>query len=317
MPKFPVFPPETVLARGVDKVDDLSKCLRKAISRLDLRPVRLKRINAILGLEGHLEQLSLADTEARKYSAQTLFGIVKKEGHRLISDADALFHITLVDDIGLTTDRDPRLQWTAFRRKVDKAIRSLGLSGIAVLELQPLLNFAVTGKGKTLMLNAHVLAWGKVSRRKFREAMKNLNASRSWQNVFGAMPIKARRLKGGIDDALRIICYQTKVPYGGKYRFPLSGRVGQYRFRPTLKGFSNTLALRLMEGLSQVSIFDSLFCIGSAKHIRKLWKAELVQWHRRRSKGGSGALGGFDVDKFWQRVRRADGDTQNLPFTII
>ncbi len=316
MPRYPVVPPKVTLAKANEKANDLSYRLRRGIQRLTLTAIRETRLHALLGLDRHVAQLTLADVEARKASTRILFTVIEEQIDELIPTGASMFHITFVDDVGLTTDRKPVIRRTAFRRKVDKAVRALGLSGVAIVEVQTLTNYPAKGKGRTLMLNAHVLAWGKVSRRKFRKAMEILNTSRSWSNSFGALPIKSRRLKDGIDDALRIACYQTKAPLGGKYRVPLCGHPGEYRFLPTMTGFTDTLALRLMEGLSQISIFDSVFCIGDAKHLRKVWKAKLVQWHRERSEIGQDPIADFDVAKLWRRIRRASGQELYQPYKI-
>lgn len=317
MPRYPIVPPDTTLARSIDKADHLTHRLMRGTKRLHLSPIRRRRLNALLGTDRHVSHLTLADVDARKASSQIFFAVVEEQVGALIPAGAPTCHLTLVDDIGLTTDRDPIIRLTAFRRKVDKAIRSLGLSGVAVMEIQPLTNYPAKGEGRTLMLNTHVLGWGPVSRRKFRAALKKLNASRSWSNAFAAKPIKSRRLKHGVDDALKIICYQTKVPYGAKYRVPCPGRPGRYRFKPTLTGFTDTLALRLMEGLSQISIYDSVFCIGDAKHIRKVWKTRLMEWQRLRSEVGRGPIADFDVPKLWRRIRKTNGSEHYQPFKIV
>ena len=270
---------------------------------------------ALLGLDRHTDQLTLADMQARKAALQILFAVAEQWVPELIPDDMPLYHVTLVDDIGHTSDRKPIIRLSQFRRKVDKAIRVLGLSGFAIIEIQVLLDYPLA-KRHTLLVNAHVLGWGHVSRRKFREAKEKLNRSRSWSNSFGALPIKPRRLKHGLDDALKIMCYQTKAPLGAKCRVPRPNHPGEYRFKSTMTGFTDKIALRLIEGLSQISVFDVVFCIGEAKHIRKIWKSELVKWHRQRSETGGGPIKDFDVANLWRYTRRANGHELYRPFKI-
>ncbi|MDR6708849.1 hypothetical protein J2X73_003236 [Novosphingobium sp. 1748] len=316
MPKYPLLPPYAVLSGAIGKADALAARLQRGIEKLKPSAPLKKRLNALLGFTRHMNHLTLADVQARKVALQTLFAVVEEHVAALVPDGANVYHVTLVDDIGLTTDRKPIIRWTAFRRKVDKAIRALGLSGIAFLEIQPLTNYPAGGKGRTLMLNAHVLAWGGFTRRKLREAKRKLNQSRSWRNSFGAEPVNIRRLKRGVDEMLLIACYISKLPFGAKYRVPHPRKPGQYRFKPTLKGFTDTLALRLIEGLSQISLFDAVFCIGEAKSLRKIWKSRLVEWQRQRSEVGKRPLPDFDVAALWEEIREANDDVLYKPFVI-
>lgn len=317
MPRYPVVPAEVLLAKANDKADILANRLARVIKKFALPKARRKSLYAVLGLDRHLEHMTMADLEARKAAMRLLFAIVESRIGELIPQGMPCYHLTLVDDLGLSTDYNPEIKLTAYRRKVDKALRAMGLSGIVVLEIQALTNYPAKGEGRTLMLHGHVLGWGPLSRRSFRQAKKKLNSSRSWSNTFGAQPIKTRRLKGGVEDALRIIVYQTKAPYGAKYRTPIGKGSNRFRFKPTLKGFTDTLALRIMEGLSQISIFDSVFCVGDAKFIRREWKTHLMEWHRQRSEIGRGPIKGIDVAGMWRRIRRTIGDDRYLPFQIV
>lgn len=316
MHRYKVVPPETNLASAIRKADQLAYRLRRGCRKLKLTPVRERRLLALLGLDRHIGQLTLADMDARKAALQKLFAVAEQQVPLLIPDGAKLYHVTLVDDIGLTDDRQPIIRLRQFRRKVDKAIRALGLSGFAIIEIQVLLDYPMAGQ-HTLLVNAHVLGWGRVSRRKFRAAKKKLNQSRSWSNGFGALPIKARRLKRGLDDALQIMCYQTKAPLGAKRLVPHPKLSGEYRFQPTMTGFTDMVALRLIEGLSQICIFDAVFCIGDAKLIRRQWKTELVAWQRLRTEVGGGPVRHFDVSKLWARIHKANGHDHFQPFQIV
>lgn len=316
MHRYPVLPPEANLARAIRKADELAHRLHRGCQKLMLTPRQKRCLLALLGLDRHIERLTLADIDGRKAALQILFAVAEQQVPQLIPDGMPLFHVTLVDDIGLTTDRKPVIRLQQFRRKVDKAIRSLGLSGFAIIEIQVLIDYPATGK-HTLLVNAHVLGWGPVSRRKFREAKRKLNNSRSWSNHFGALPIKTRRLKRGLDDALQIICYQTKAPLGAKRRVPRPGFPDQFRFEQTMTGFSDQVALRIVEGLSQISIFDAVFCIGDAKFMRREWKTKLMEWHRQRSEIGRRPVRDFDVGRMWRRIRSANGHDHYHPFQVI
>lgn len=286
----------------------------RAANRLSLPPARRRRLLALLGVDGCTRIIQLSDIAARVEAAKILFQVTGQYLPVLVPTGTPMFHITFVDDIGLTSDRTPVLKLAALKRKVDKAMRSMGLSGIVMVEVQALLNYPAQGHGRTLMLHAHALCWGAVSRRRFRAARRKLNGSRSWQNHFGAQPVFSRRLHHDVDDGQRIVCYLAKMPHDGKYRVPLAGGT-KFRFRPTLKGYPDNLALRIAEGLSHYTIYDAVFAVGSGSVIRKEWKQQLQSWQRARL-DSAGRVHAFRVDQFWRTVRRSQSGTLYQPYGI-
>lgn len=312
MPKYPQRSPEATLSNQLMKADAyLSKAIRGA-NHLRLHYLARRKLEALLGANGCMTHMRLCDVSARKKAAEILFEVIAELQPVFQSPGMRFFHITFVDDLGITSDRVPILKVSALKRKVDKAIRSLGLSAITHIEKQPLLNYPAGGEGRTLMLHAHALGWGVVSRRGFREAKQTLNESRSWQNEFDAAPVLERELHD-FDEVRRIACYVAKLPHDGKILVPTGN--GKRRFRPTLQGYPDRLALRIAEGLSHYSIFDAVFSVGEGKHIRAEWKRRLVEWQRQRLVHCGGGQD-FDVEAFWRR-RRSNGRTgYDMPFDI-
>ncbi|WP_125954704.1 MULTISPECIES: hypothetical protein [unclassified Novosphingobium] len=271
-----------------------------------------RKLHALLGVNECRADLRLCDVSARKKSAEILFDVVGGLRARFDSSGVQFRHITFIDDIGITSDRYPLLRFCALKRKVDKAIRTLGLSALVFIEIQPLLNYPALGEGRTLMLHAHALCWGSTSRRAYRSAKRALNQSRSWQNKFGAEPVKDRHLRK-FDDVLRIACYVAKLPHDGKIRVPVGE--DKWRFRPTLQGYPNRLALRIAEGLSHYSIFDAVFSVGEGRFYRLDWKRQLVDWHQKRLlRYGKGRR--FDLADFWQRRHRSGRFGYDKPFSV-
>ena len=298
MSKYPVRSPEATLSNQLLKADAYGKRVVRGINHLRLPAPALRRMLALVGVNGCMQDMRLCDVIARKKAAEILFEVIDDLEPIFGEPRMRFFHITFADDIGLTSDRTPTLRVGALKRKVYKAIRSLGLSAIVQVENQPLLNYPAGGDGRTLMLNAHAIAWGKVSRRGFKDARLNLNQSRSWQNLFEAEPVEARELYD-FDEVRRIACYVAKLPHDGKIRVP---RGDKYRFRPVLQGYPDRLALRIAEGFSHYSIFDAVFSVGEGKYVRSIWKHELIEWHRDRLSRIDKAHD-FDVHSFLSVVR--------------
>ena len=317
MPRFKTVSPELTLRRQAEKSHAYHQRVKAAGGRLALSRVRQRKLDSLLGIDGCTPAVLLSDIQARHEAAKLLFQMTRKHLPALAPEGTPMFHITFADDIGLASDLEPTLKFEALKRKVDKAIRAMGLSAVVMVEVQALTNFAVKDKGRTLMLHAHALCWGPVSRRRFRGAKKKLNASRSWSNIFGAKPIVSRRLHHGLDDALKIVCYIAKLPHDAKYMVPVLRISGQrFRFKPTLKGYTGSLALRIAEGLSHYTVFDAVFGVSDGKFIRKEWKSRLIAWQRERVSSGAVQVREFDVARFWRSVRGRLPKERYRPFNL-
>lgn len=281
----------------IRKATEYHARLNKVVHRHRLTVPGRRKLQALFGLKGCCPHIPLSDVTARIEGAKQLFASTDAYFEQHVAPETPLFHFTFADDVGLTSEREPVLRLHKLRRKVDKAIRYMGLSAIVMIEVQPLTNYPQGGKGGTLMLNAHALCWGLVSKKQISASMGKLNASRSWSNQLGAKPILRRQLKHGTDDAKRIATYVSKLPYDAKYLTPI--REGQYRFKPTIKGYRNQLAFRIAEGLSHYTLWDAVFGVSEGKHIRTLWKSNVRAWHSERAEA-CGVVK-FDIPAFWRR----------------
>lgn len=313
MTNYRILPPSTVLSNQVEKAHQYADRLTKHTRTWGLSRTQRRRLEALLGIRGCRTDIRLSDIPARIRSMEIMQNVVENFFTDGVSVLPNIYHITFADDIGLTPVDSPVLKLQALRRKIYQAIRALGLSGIVVIEIQPLINASPFGKGKTLMMHGHAFAWGTPSRRKFQESLHKINHSRSWKNHFGAKPVLSLKRSNGVEDAMKLTSYITKLPFDATFQVP-AGRDGEFRFRSTTAGYSNALALRVAEGLSHYSIFDAVFSVGEGKHIRKQWKRELVAWHNKRAARGE-ALPPFCVASFWKKVRKQNGNRGFMPYT--
>ncbi|WP_421852642.1 hypothetical protein [Novosphingobium sp.] len=311
MSKYPVRSPEATLNHQLSKAGAFCNRVVRGINHLKPSKLARRRLEALIGINGCMGDMRLCDVVARQKAAEILFEVIDDLEPVFDEPSMRFFHITFADDLGLTSDRTPILRVGALKRKVYKAIRALGLSAIVEVENQPLLNYPAGGEGRTLMLHAHAIAWGKVSRRKFQDAKKELNGSRSWKNAFDAQPVMERELFD-FDEVRRMACYVAKLPHDGKIRVP---KGDGYRFQTVLQGYPDRLALRIAEGLSHYSIFDAVFSVGDGKHLRSIWKRRLVEWHRDRLNRAS-KVHDFDVDAFWRRRHSSKRSGYDKPFEI-
>lgn len=109
--------------------------------------------------------------------------------------------------------------------------------------------------------------------------------------------LKIKRKFGNIQDPIRPVNFLRSTVYR--------------TFEPQA-----TLASRMMECLKQIGISDSVFCIGEAKHVRKVWKERLMGWHRLRTEVGAGPIEDFDVPNLWRPIRKANGQELYQPVRI-
>ena len=313
--RYSLSPADTLISRN-NKALDYQHRLVRAIEPLDVSSARKRKLLSLIGVGPCPSLILLSDAAARIEASNLLCQCTAEFVEANVSDGRRMFHLTFADDIGLTSDRTPTLRFAAMNRKVDNAIRFMGLSGLAMSEVQPLVNYPRHGRGRTLMLNSHALCWGDVSRRGFRESLRTLNHSRSWSNRFGALPIKSRELHNGADDAHLIASYIAKMPSDAKRLVPRGSQFpGEFRFAPTTEGYSARLALRVAEGLSHYTVFDAVFGVNEGKYVRKAWKAQLLAWHSHRLVR-CGQRSSFNVERMWQHVRERVGPDIYAPYQL-
>lgn len=274
--------------------------LEKILSKMTrLLPQDWKRILALFGIEGHCAHIPASDLSAREEALRILYRCVG-DFFAEIAVGTSIFHGTFAVDLGLTTDREAQFRLRALRGKVDRAIRELGLNGFVAFEVQALTNYPRKGAGYCLMLHAHAILWSLANPEDVQAKVVKINGSRAWPNHFGADPIKLRLLDARDCEAQFIASYLLKPPYSA---VRLIRKPWGWRFTPVLNGYRDHLLLRIMEGLSAYSIYDTVAGIGEGKLIRKKFKAELERWHRARVAAES-PLPTFNFPVPWRRVRR-------------
>ena len=143
-----------------------------------------------------------------------------------------------------------------------------------------------------------------------------INGSASWSNSFGAKPCKIVPMtdeQGQID---WLAYYILKVPYDAKNRMPDNKRPGRHILMQTTAGYRPELALRVFEGLTHFDLPEVLFGVGEGSAIRTQWRAKLLTWHRSRSAERQPEPP-FDVEAFWNDVRRVNGSKNFAPYQIM
>ena len=291
------------------------KKIKKAVSSMKLPDSTAKNILAAVGVGGHSKRLCWSDTDVRKEASSCLWGLVQQ--HRKSGPKERCYYFaTFVDDSGNTSDRLPVIRMSTFFQKVNRAIRRLGLPGLVVGEIAPLMNFPQGGKGRTLMLHSHALLWSDVPFDPV-EAERQLNGNGSWHCEFGAQPVDIERIGRKKEDLERVIAYMFKPPHCAKNLRADKASDGRMKMVDTTEGYRPELALRMLEGLSQVDFFDVVYGVNHGTKLRQGLRERLREWHRQRASDGWIVAENFDFWACWAELRREKGSKNYFPFRFI
>lgn len=310
--------PGTALNAMLTSRQHFARMIKRGAKGWSLRPKDRRILRAIMGLRGCSSRMSLADVGLHSMALKKLLPRLQEHREARGGAKQAKYYLaTFIPDKGRTSDRVPVFSVRAFHRQIEDSLRSAGLSGIVVMEIQAITNAPGKGLGRTLMFNAHAIVWadGPFNR---RSAVKELNASSVWRC--------ADRLKGvRIDTVTKaegqleyLAYYLLKLPHEAKVARMHTTKGGKVRpHLDTIKKYRPDLGLRIVEGLSQIGWTEAVFSVGSGKDIAGPWLAELKKWHAQRFVKARALTNEFDVPAFWRRIQqdRKRGATMQ-PFNL-
>lgn len=285
------------------------------LKRWDTTYRQRKKLAAVIGQGALRQDLYLSDMPARK----KLSRLLQKHGRRRLAQTidGEIYFMTFAEDCGVSSDRTPYIALKKLRGKVDRAARMMGISMIAMMEIQPIMNHPQKGKGRTLLLNVHAIAIAK-SKKKMRLAMEKINKSRAWKVALGILPVHRKKAGRTKADARRMFAYMAKVPTDAKNLMPNNRKPGRHLLMSTKAGYRPELALRIHEALSQIRICDVLFTSGPAlRAVRTAVKRDLVSWHKARLETHSFNPIDFDAAELWKELRKENGSKHFQPFVIV
>lgn len=85
----------------------------------------------------------------------------------------------------------------------------------------------------------------------------------------------------------------------------------------TSAGYRLDLALRIFEGLSPLSLFETVFVVGKGKRVRLAWNTRMNKWARLRQDSGAAVQAEFDFAALWQRLRLTNGSKLMEPYVWL
>jgi hypothetical protein len=314
------------------------KC-NAAIESMNVTDLQKLAMKAALGIEVRAEDMLASDLRITRHTALYLEARIQSE--RLQHPDRHFFFVTGFDDTFLTTDAKPDLRSKAIMLKATNMIRKWeGVSAILRLEMQPVSNYEdnssicpswqmqLVNHGiplasteplgesaqRSRLIMPHVHGFGWTDRQDFcpHAVMAEHNRSGAWRSSLGGKPVHILPLRHG-ESISRTLHYLIKLPNSAKNRIKLkNGRVDQ---RDIQQDYTPELALRMLEGFSQVPFKDTLVAIGGACPIKNDLLRDLTLYHRSRAEAAA-LPSGFDFAGFWSDLRAAHGTRRYGPWQI-
>lgn len=304
---------------AVVSLDSFYELASQAMRRWDVPPKLRQQLKAVLGKAGCTCTMSMADFAAKEEATRLLIRAVRRlRKVRWAQGRRDFYLVTLIDPGGYVSDRSPYVSLEAIRGKARKALKALGMNAIAAIEVHPVVNFPRRGRGRTLMYHVHAIAWPVEVFRK--ESRRKLNRSRAWRGPLGVRPVSVKRVADRKGDLEWLAYYILKAPHDAKNRLPASSGIDalgrskskRWRLENITQGYRPELALRILEGVSQMSLTGNVFGVGEGKVVASGWRRALRKWHTRRCVSGDAE--DVNVAKLWRDLRRNNGSKLFKPY---
>lgn len=271
-----------------------------------------RRLEALMGLRAYSGPIRASDIPAALQFSLECVDVVHAY-QKAVPDL-RWFHITLLANEFVVSERDPSFALKRLKGKADKQLRELALDGLAFIDVNALPNYPGKGGGGSFLFHVHVVAFTDHHDFEFRRARKALQSSRSWSSKLGGKPTHIREITDVMGEACWWAAYDSKAPHEAK-NF-VEAEDGSVKLMSTQKGYRPNVAMRLEEGFSHLALRDRVFSVGDAKELRDDIMRRLARWHRRRWQDQK-PVKDFDVKAFWKRWWKRSRTKDYQPWEII
>ena len=293
---------------GIQRCDFAGSLVKRVLLKWKIDDDDRQRALGLLGVGSRPEMLLASDLAALMQASECLLNLIKVMIKQ--HPQRQYYFATFVDDLGNTGDRAPNLQISPFQNKVERAIRSLGLSGIIVNGFHPFMNHPGGGKGRQISVDAHGILW---MDKPFDHAAaaRVQNRSGTW---FSSLTIKPIDIAPLDPKKLARLCYYLFKPWHeAKNVMSNKKNEGDYKLMSTRKGYRPEFATRLFEGLSQIELMKLVTGINGGTGLRQQLRKSLVDWHRSRPEPIA-VPASVDVWLLWASMREENGSRDYKPF---
>ncbi len=293
--------------------------IESRIEELNPDALDRRRFKALLGTAPMDGKLRMSDLVASYHLAKNIMKEVKHLNQ--VSDDLDFYHVILLADEGIMSDRKPRFALRLLKRKADSAMRKVGLDGIHRIETSPLMNWPQEGKGRTIYGHIHILGWKRKQSigNSAEEVRSDLGSAKRRSNLafssrFGAEPIEVVHLTDGLGCPSYWAAYIMKAPHDAsnlierKSEDAGSFRAAKFKLMSTTAGYRPEFAMRVFELFGQLPLFAMTGGVGAGAAILMRCRNRITLWHeQRRSKwveNGDDWVSAFDEASFWTRTHK-------------
>lgn len=222
--------------------------------------------------------LPMSHFEARLASSQAMIAALLAHSNELGNQNVEYFMGTFCPDAGVTPLQNPHISIAALKRKIDKAMRSHGLHGVYVVEVEILLR--LEGEpGPRLMFHVHAVCWRRYRKILPRRLAKSMMASRAFSNNLGARGVVFTAMQPQTPSSVAGLAqYITKFPACVKQRRKL--RSGRHKLVHEQSKYSGSMMMRMIEVLSHIPLYSAIGAVGEGKAVRRAWKIRMTAWRK-------------------------------------
>lgn len=232
-----------------------------------------------------------------------------QEFHRLSQDRPIQFYmLTLADVTWNFGDKYSIIDWYRIKKKAIRALESVDVHAVAVLEFQPMTNEYLGDKGRLMMPNVHAIVWRKDGKPfNHRKAQARLCKTFTAKGAAEGAIIKPVTENG--DGLIGALLYMTKPISTGKRLIVRPD--GTSSSVPSAKFYRNNQSLRVMEVLSHFKHSNLIFGRGEGTKVRQ---AALKAARSHRPKDWVEI---DDVSDLWKSARRKADKADFMPVHIL
>lgn len=243
--------------------------------------------------------------EAGKALIDYLVAVHEKHPHR------RFYHLTFIDDRARTKDRLTEIDAAPLKDRVRKLMEQCRISNwVAVVELEGHTN-AKRGSGRAIVPHVHLLTWT-ARKLKVRKLERALCRSKRLMSDTRAKTVKVSRRQSEPGEIAHAAAYLLKGPIVGKNLMVRRDDPQRHAQRDT--SLPKSLAIRLVEILSQLNLSELVFSSGSGKRAREAILSVIRQETKRRS--ASAPLTPSDAAVHWLQCRKRAGKTSYAPVLV-
>jgi hypothetical protein len=292
----------------------LDEHLKAHMETWQLKPKQRRKLAQIFGWEDFADFKSskklalLSDNAANNSAWFVTMVFLVQEFLRLEQQEGVQFYmLTLVDQSWNFGDKYTTINWYHIKKKASRALESIGVEGLAVLEFQAVTNSYHGDEGRLMMPNVHAIIWSKDKSFDPRKAQKRLRKTfKAKGTAKGGVIRPVTETAGGMIGA---ITYLTKPISSGK-RLVIRPDKTEYMVL-SKKYYRKNQSLRIMEILSHFKHSNLIFGRGEGTKLRQgALKAARNYQHKDWVEIDN-------ITHLWKSARHSAGKADFMPVRIL